>query len=215
MSAATLPRLTALLAALILPTTALSAQAASQARSDSYTWSLGLNGGMMTLRTPTQDAKFLPLGGAHLRIVANRTALVLGVDEIFGSEEESGLIRFNDVRRYQALLLAYPFGGAVEPYLGLGGSIMQVVEPRVSDIVSDPSTRAMLQSASEDAATFAAATAVAGLQGRWGRFNVFAQYQIGSKPNDSRLLTGVTHSVTAGIRIGLGSAREELVVTRD
>ena len=38
----------------------------------------------------------------------------------------------------------------------------------------------------------------------------FAQYQLGSAPNDDKLLRGVMHSLNAGIRIGLGSTKDDL-----
>jgi len=204
------PRITAILAALSLISSAAAAQGGTPPRADAHTWRLGINGGVTMLRTPTQDATALPSAGAHLHIMANRTALLLGVDEIFGADEQSGLIRFNDVRRYQAVLLAHPFNKRMEPYFGVGGGFMQVVRPRVSSIVTDPDVRAQLQEGARDASTSGFATALVGVQGRWGRFTAFGQYQIGSAPSDDRLLRGVMHSVMGGIRINLGSSQDDL-----
>ncbi len=202
----TLPCGAAFLAVLALSTAPLAAQS----RGDAQTWRLGLNGGVLSVRTQTQDATMLPMAGAHLHIMANRTALMLGVDEAFGADEEVGLVRFNDIRRYQAVLLAHPFDRRLEPYFGVGIGIHQVVRPRVADIVTDPTTRANLLDAADRASTAAYLTALGGIQGRWGRFTAFGQYQIGSAPTSDKLLRGVTHSIVGGIRIGLGSSQDDL-----
>ena len=126
----------------------------------------------------------------------------------FGSDERSGLIVFNDVRRYQAVLMAFPVNAPLEPYFGVGGGILQVVGPRVDDSVTDPFDREELAAAAEEASSHAFATAIAGVQGRWGRLTAFGQAQIGTSPNRDKLLRGALYSVHGGIRIGLGSAKE-------
>jgi hypothetical protein len=202
-------RLAGICAAALIAGSHLSAQAQ---RNDSYTWKLGLNAGTMTFQTHIQDYKWAFSGGAHILAMAKRGGVMLGVDEAFGSDEKagSGLILFNDVRRYQILLMAFPTEATVEPYFGVGIGIMQVINPRVDPTVSDPVTKAALLSGAQDAAASGFWTGLFGVQGRAGRMTVFGQAQIASAPGDDKLLKGTSYSIVGGVRIGLGSAREGL-----
>ncbi|MES2124522.1 MAG: hypothetical protein V4503_07505 [Gemmatimonadota bacterium] len=184
--------------------------AAHAQRADSYTWKLGLDAGSMIFSTRSQGSTVIPSAGAHVLILARRSGLMFGVDEGFGSDERSqgGLILFNDIRRYQAVLMAFPFQLALEPYFGIGAGVMQVVGPRVDPVVQDPSDRALLLTTAQDASTSGFVTGLAGIQGRWKRLAVFAQYQIHSSPSDDKLLKGPMHTFHVGLRIGLGSAKE-------
>lgn len=179
-------------------------------RDDSHTWKIGLQGGSMIFQTRTKDYEGIPSFGAHLLIMAKRGGLMVGVDEGFGDDEESGQIVFNDIRRYQALLMAFPLAGTVEPYFGVGGGLLQVVGPRVNDLVTDPIERDLLLEAADDASTHAFATFLAGVQGKWGRTSVFAQAQIATSPGSDKLLRGAFYTLHGGVRIGLGSTREDV-----
>lgn len=181
---------------------------ASAQRGDSFTWKLGVQGGSMVFQTRTQDSEIIPSAGAHFLIMARKSGLMVGIDEGFGSDERSGLVLFNDLRRYQAVMLAYPVSLPLEPYFGVGGGLLQVVSPRIDPVVTDPFERDALIEAAEDGSTSAFATFLAGLQGRWGRVTVFGQYQLQSAPGDDSLLDGVMHSLHGGIRIALGNSRE-------
>lgn len=185
--------------------------ASSQAlRDDSHTWKLGLQGGSMIFQTRTKDYEAVPSFGAHLLIMAKRGGLMVGVDEGFGDDEESGQILFNDIRRYQAVLMAFPVAGTVEPYFGAGGGLLQVVSPRVSSLVTDPIERESLLDDADDNSTHAFATFLAGVQAKWGRTSVFAQGQVSTAPGDEKLLRGALFSIHGGIRIGLGGTREDV-----
>jgi len=192
----------ALLIALLMPSVA-EAQ-----RSDSYTWKIGVSAGSMLFKTQTEDTKVIPSFGAHFLIMASRVGLQVGIDEGFGSDERSGLALFNDLRRFQAVAIAFPFSSPIEPYFGIGGGVLQVVGPRVDPVVIDPIDRDDLDDFFDEASTSGFLTVMAGVQGRWGRFTAFGQYQLGTAPNDDKILSGVLHSFHGGLRIGLGSARE-------
>ncbi len=185
-------------------------------RADSYTWKLGLNAGAMMFQTRSQDTKTIAAVGAHALIMARKGGLLVGFDEGLGKNESTsgGTIQFNDLRRYQAILMAFPFHGPLEPYFGAGGGILSVVGPRINpDLgITDPTQRASLLSAAKDASASGFLTALAGVQGRWGRVTAFAQYQLGSAPADDKLLKGNLHTLMAGIRIGLGSTKDDLKV---
>ena len=196
--------ITAIVLAATLPSAALAQ------RGDSYTWKLGLEAGGMAFQTNSQDTKVVPAAGAHLLIMARRGGLMFGVDEGIGSDETAsgGLVLFNDVRRYQGVLMAFPIAGPVEPYFGVGYGILQVVGPRISPDIVDPVDRQTELAAAKDASASAFLTALAGVQWRWGRLNVFAQYQASTSPSADNLLRGSTQTLMGGIRIGLGSSRE-------
>ena len=184
--------------------------AAHAQRADSFTWKLGFDAGSMIFTTHSQASKAIPSAGAHLMIMARRSGLMVGVDEGFGSDERTngGLILFNDLRRYQAVLVAFPFKLALEPYFGVGGGLLTVVAPRVDPVVQDPSDRATLLMLAKDASTSGFLTGLAGVQGRWKRLALFAQYQLHSAPSNDKLLKGVMHSFHVGLRLGLGTAKE-------
>lgn len=181
---------------------------ATAQRNDSYTWKLGIEVGSMLVQTRTQDSKVIPSAGASILIMARRAGLLVGVDEAFGTDERSNLIVFNDVRRIQAVLMAFPVSAPLEPYFGIGGGILTVVGPRVDPVVQDPFQREALLASAQDAQSSGFLTALAGIQGRWNRLTAFAQVQIGSAPNEDKLLRGPLYTIHGGIRIGLGSAKE-------
>lgn len=183
-------------------------QTARAQRGDSFTWKLGIQGGSMIFQTNSQDSELIPSGGAHFLIMARRGGLMVGVDEGFGSDERSGLVLFNDLRRYQGVLMAYPVSLPLEPYFGAGGGLLQVVSPRIDPVVTDPFEREELRQMAQDMSTHAFATFLAGVQGRWGRVTAFGQYQLHTAPGDDSLLQGAIHSIHGGIRIALGSSRE-------
>ena len=187
---------------------AIAPGTASAQRGDSFTWKIGVQGGSMLFQTNTQDNELIPSAGAHFLIMGRRGGLMVGVDEGFGSDERSGVVIFNDLRRYQAVMMAYPVALPLEPYFGVGGGLLQVVAPRIDPAVTDPFERQALKNAADEASTSAFVTFLAGVQGRWNRVTVFGQYQIHTAPSDDKLLQGPMHSIHGGVRIALGSSRE-------
>src|SRR5690606_16115132 len=181
---------------------------AAAQRGDSFTWKLGVQGGSMIFQTRTEDTQVIPSAGAHFLIMARNSGLMVGIDEGFGSDERSGLVMFNDLRRYQAVMMAYPVALPLEPYFGVGGGLLQVVAPRIDPIITDPFEREELRQVAEEGSTHAFATFLAGAQGRWGRLTVFGQYQLHTAAGDASLLHGVMHTVHGGIRIALASSKE-------
>jgi hypothetical protein len=179
-------------------------------RSDSYTWKIGFEAGAMAYETRVQDTKVVPAVGAQLLIMAHRGGLLVGVDEGIGSNENAtSSIQFNDVRRFQAVLMAFPLSGPIEPYFGGGGGLLTVVGPRVNPaLMLDPATAQEVQAAAEANSTSGFLTILFGVQGRMGRTTIFAQYQAGTSPSDDNLLHGSTQTAMAGVRIGLGSTKE-------
>ncbi len=189
-----------------------------------FQWYIGGQGGVTVFKTPTQGSSAIPNFGGHTLIVAKRTGLLLSFDEGVGSTETSSYtdgsgvqsVTFNDIRRYSAVLMAFPIRAAAQPYLGVGYGIIHVVNPT-------PASSAAFQSDAVELGSFGFGTFVGGLQFQVGRFVAFGQYQITTSPSQKtvtasdgtvlavgRLLDGPTHSFSGGLRIGLGSARENI-----
>ena len=171
-----------------------------------------------------KDRTAIPTFGGQTLIVARRTGLLLSVEEGVGSDETSSYsdlsgtqaVTFNDIRKYSAVLMAFPIRSAVQPYLGVGYGIMHVVSPR-------PVSLTAFQSDAEELGSTGFGTFLAGVTFQVGRLMAFGQYQITTSPGNSvvadpdgnavafgRLLTGPTHTFSGGLRFGLGSARESV-----
>jgi hypothetical protein len=201
--------------ALTLGTAHLAAQAPGNGN---FQWYVGGQGGVTFFKTPNQGRTGIPAFGGHTLIVAKRTGLMLSFDEAVGSNEQTSYtdvggtqaVTFNDIRRYSAVLMAFPIRAAAQPYLGLGYGIIHVVNP-------SPASPTALQSDAADLGSSGFATFVGGVQFQVGRMMAFGQYQITSGATEhstatafGRLLDGPTHTFTGGVRIGLGSSREDV-----
>jgi hypothetical protein len=210
---------------------------AQQPGNSTFQWYVGGQGGIMDFGTPIQGRTQAPVGGAHLLVTARRTGLLLSVEQAFGSNEASGYtsevfdsasalvssdfipVSFDYVRKYTATLLAFPIKGPLTPYFGIGVGVMHTGGYEVEDV---------------DAKVIGSSgfgTLVGGLNFRVSRFSAFGQYQITTGPSLQVLVTtlgdpekpdftfvrsgnifnGPTHTFTAGLRFGLGNARERTV----
>jgi hypothetical protein len=205
----------AVVLALTLGTAHLAAQAPGNGN---FQWYVGGQGGVTFFKTPNQGRTGIPTFGGHTLIVAKRTGLMLSFDEAVGSNEQTSYtdvagpqtVTFNDIRRYSAVLMAFPIRAAAQPYLGLGYGIIHVVNPT-------PASATALQSDASELGSSGFMTFVGGMQFQVGRMMAFGQYQITSGATQhstatafGRLLDGPTHTFTGGVRIGLGSAREDV-----
>jgi hypothetical protein len=202
---------------------------AQQPGSGAFQWYVGGQGGILNFET-VEGRHTIPLGGGHLLITARRTGLLLSVDEGLGSSEvgvytiqtvnSSGAVvgqqavaaGFKDLRKYSATLVAFPIKGPATPYFGVGVGILHTS----GNTPDDQFTKAV---GSSGFASF-----VGGLNFRVSRLSAFGQYQITTSPPEQaftqkmpdgsrvtafgNLFTGPTHTFTAGLRFGLGSARE-------
>jgi hypothetical protein len=192
---------------------------AQEGGSGAFQWYIGGHGGVFNFRTSAQDRNTIPTAGGQLLITARRTGLLLSVEEAFGSDEVSfftdgvgatHVATFNDIRKYSATLVAFPLRIPIQPYLGVGVGLMHVV---------NPSTTGPADAANELGST-GFGSFIGGVQFKVARFVGFGQYQITTAPSiqrssgfgaevgTGRLLEGPTHTFSAGLRIGLGNARE-------
>jgi hypothetical protein len=210
-------------AALALALGALPA-AAQQPGNGDFQWYIGGQAGVMLFDTPTQDRTAIPSFGGQTLIVARRTGLMLSVEEAVGSDETSAYndlsgtqtVTFNDIRKYSAVLMAFPIKAAAQPYLGVGYGIMHTVSPTPQNVTA-------FQSDAEELGSAGFGTFLAGITFQVGRLMAFGQYQITTSPGtgfvtddagavvaSGRLLSGPTHTFSGGLRVGLGSARESI-----
>jgi hypothetical protein len=184
-----------------------------------FQWYIGGHGGVLNFRTSGQGRTTIPTAGGHLLVTARRTGLLLSVEEAFGSDEVSfftdgvgttHLVTFNDIRKYSATLIALPLRIPIQPYIGVGVGLMHVV---------NPSTTGPQHAANELGST-GFGSFIGGVQFKVARFVGFGQYQITTAPSiqrssgfgadvgTGRVLEGPTHTFSAGLRIGLGNAKE-------
>jgi hypothetical protein len=214
---------------------------AQQAGTSAFKWYVGGHGGATSFRTNVGGRQLMPVVGGQLLVTAKRTGLLLSVDQGLGSDEptqtlfeirdsldnvvSAGAVNwtFQGIRRYSAILLAYPIHNQnIQPFVGIGGGIAHTTGNSPGPF-ADGSVESELSSTGFG-------TAVAGLEFRLGPFSAFGQYQIttkqGFKQRDTVLqrnsdgsavfrrldygewTLGAFHTITGGLRLSLGSARE-------
>jgi hypothetical protein len=207
-----------------------TAQLSAQGPVNTFQWFVGGHGGIMNFETPLEGHKTKPMGGAHLLITAKRTGLLLSVEQAFGSNQAASYnftvfdsagfvsssseipVTWNSLRKYSAMLMAFPIKGPMTPFFGLGVGVMHTVGHNPDD----GDTRAMGSSGF--------GSLIGGLNFKVSHFSAFGQYQITSGPSlevithkgpakstlvsSGNLFKGPTHTFSAGLRFGLGNARE-------
>lgn len=184
---------------------------------ETFKWYFGAQAGVTTFETQTQTRGGIFTAGGHMLITAKRTGLLLTVEEGFKRNQTSAYadataaggvrqVTFNDLRRYSATLLAFPFRTIAQPYLGIGVGWMQTVKEYPSG--TTPATAGAAQSLAERAGSYGFATFVGGVQTRVDRFVLFGQAELMTSPSAGKLLVGSALAFTGGLRISLGSSRE-------
>lgn len=208
-----------LIAALVGGTGTLEAQ---QLREDSYRWYIGPQGGVLLFQTQTQDYSTIPSVGFFALIMGKRGGVMLSVDEALGSDETSAFgditapngareVTFDHLRKYSATLMAFPLRGRFEPYIGLGFGILHTTSTQVEGVFTDPNDAADALAEAKERGSTGFGSLTGGLQLRASRSLVlFAQYQITTAPSDGSLLVGPSHAIVAGLRFGLGKAKEDI-----
>lgn len=204
------------LPALVLGTLLGTAPVAGQeVMSGTFQWFVGAHGGVTIFETAAQTQGGIPMGGGHMLITAKRTGLLLAVEEGFGSSElaayadpsaPGGLqqVGFNDIRKYSAVIIGYPFRSHVTPFFGIGYGFMHLHNP----FPISPADPDLAKAVAEDLGSFGFGTFVAGLQFRVSGVAAFGMYQITTRPGSEKLLTGPTHTLSGGLRFSLGRSRE-------
>ena len=216
--------------ALVLGAAQLPAQ---QPGNTTFQWYIGGQGGIMDFGTAIQGRSQAPVGGVHLLVTTKRTGLLLSAEQMFGSNEQAGYtsavldstgglvsnnaigVNFDYLRKYSATLVAFPIKGPLTPFFGIGVGIIHAGGFDAPDV------------AAKILGSSGFGSLVGGLNFKVSRFSAFGQYQITTGPapqidtftftqdgqtftvvNEGNLFTGPTHTLTAGLRFGLGNARE-------
>jgi len=185
---------------------------------DKFAWYLGAQGGMSIFETQTQTAGAFPAAGAHTLITAKRTGLLISMDEIIATNETSSYsdpavvggrrtVAFNDVRKFSFTLLAFPFNGSIQPYVGVGFGILQTVNEYPAGPFNSPAESDQAKKTANDLGTSTYPNFTAGAQFRLGKMLLFGQYELAGSPQSDHLLVGATHTFSAGLRFKIGSAR--------
>ena len=197
---------------------ALPAQQRLTERSDSWQWYVGPQVGVMLFETPSQSRGGIPVIGGHLLVMARSGGLIIGYEEGIGKDETSAMpsssgtpiaVTFNNIRRYSGTLAVFPWSGSIQPHLGVGFGIQHVVNPNVGGVFDSPAAAAAAQREAEERAGAAVMTGMVGLQLRpTSRVVFYGNYQIATAAG-GKLILGSTHTLSAGLRIGLGRWKQE------
>jgi hypothetical protein len=208
-------------------------------RSDSFKWYIGFNGGGVLAQTQLQDYKTLPSAGAHILVVGKRGGVMVSVEESFGDNEQSAFAftyarvietvvngetvedtvlafpvhgaSFDRIRKYSAMMMAFPIKAKLEPYLGVGFGLMHTVGTELVTPVPDPQEGFKADSVMSVRNSSGFGSFVGGVQyGAGSPVVVFGQYQVSTAPAGGNLLTGPTHSFQFGLRLRLGRAKEDI-----
>jgi hypothetical protein len=192
----------------------------AQGGNSPFSWYLGAHGGVMIFETPRQTSTGIPVVGGHFLITAKRTALLLAVEEGIGSDEQSSYldptapsgvrnVNFNDIRKYSFVLMLYPFKSPAQPFFGLGYGLIHLHNPWPLATLTT-AEKATADSIATERGSSGFGTFVAGLQLQAGGIALFGMCQITTSPEDGKLLEGPTHTLSAGLRFSLGSAKESI-----
>lgn len=208
------------------------AQTAAAQRPDNFAFYIGGYGGVLNFNASAQTRATVPLGGAQLMIKAKRTGLILQVDQGFGSDERAifqtqldsagtrvspvttDSVSFDWVRKYSAILVAFPIRAPISPYFGIGVGLMEVGGYNRTTTEGE-----------RQLGTSGFGTIIGGIQIQYSRVTAFGQYQVTTGRSQDAVetqdlggpftqlyrtpfLRGVTHSLTAGLRFNLGRSKE-------
>jgi hypothetical protein len=214
--------------ALLLAAAASPCPAAAQRQPGdrSYGWYWGAQGGAFYYQTNTQGYYFDPVVGAHWLVTAGRTALYVAYEQawflvdakaqIADPNSSSGLrdVSFHDMRRLMFGVLSFPIQKRIQPFLGSGFALMQVLNPRVDCSGTTPNSdctslsgRIAAEEKAQDAASKAFFWLMGGAQLTRGRMSLFGHYVFTSSAKNF-LLAGTTHTFQGGIRWSLGTSKE-------
>lgn len=196
--------------------------AAQQASSTSYQWYWGAQAGALRYKTAAQPYYFDAVFGGHWLITAKRSALYLAYEQAHFSVPAVGLAansqggspwvtQFSDVRRVLIGVMVMPVQGHIQPLLGGGFALMQVLSPAVNCSSGCASSTDSLNAQNDvnTAASNAFIWASVGLQINFGKLGVFGQAFVNSA-TPTFLLQGPTFAIETGLRYSLGSSKEDI-----
>lgn len=211
--------------ALALTVALVQPAAAQRAHDRSFQWYWGGQGGAFYYQTAAQGYYFDPLVGGHWLITARKTALYLAYEQaMFLADAKAAIgdpasvgcsvgtacrdVSFSSMRRIMFGILAFPLGKRIEPLMGGGFAMMQVLDPVVDcSTCATASEQFAAQSRAEDASSKAFFWLMGGIQISQGKMSLFGHYILTSAAQDF-LIQGTTHTFQAGLRYSFGTAKE-------
>ena len=213
---------------------ALVQPAAGQQRAHdrSFQWYWGGQGGGFYYQTAAQPYYYDPIIGGHWLITAKRTALYLAYEQaVFLTEANAAIfdpasvscsigtacrdVTFGDMRRIMLGVIAFPLQKRIEPLVGGGFAMMQVLNPVVDcSTCLGASEQFEAQNRAEDASSKAFFWLMGGIQISQGKMSLFGHYILTSAAKDF-LIQGTTHSFQAGLRYSLGTSKEGITGDRN
>ena len=123
---------------------ALSTGAAeAQQIEDAYGWYLGGQGGVTIFETPAQTQASIPTVGGHVLVMVQKFGLLASYERAFEDGQLTSFadptvlggrrgVTFNAINKVTTAAVAYPFRGAVEPFIGGGlgiyGGVMRSLQ---------------------------------------------------------------------------------------
>jgi hypothetical protein len=194
---------------------------AAQAQTDrefENSWFWGVKGGVMQFWTSDVNHAPAPLIGLDMLITRRNVGLNVSMDQSFFDETgqypeydfdgvslgTQGRARIQDMRRYQASILAFPKRyGTLRPYAGVGFAL-NVIQ-KTESIESDPNADA--DQSIEDVRSRGAVLFTGGLQGQFRRVALFGQATLMPAKNRSFFTDGETVFLEFGVRYNIGSSR--------
>ncbi len=185
-----------------------------------FKWYIGPQAGGLFFETQNQTRGTAFVVGGHVLITARRTGLLLSFEEGITTNQVSSVadptgpagrrtVIFNDLRKYSAVVLAFPIRHNPQPFIGIGFGILQTAKeyPDQTGLLT-PADVTAAASAARKAGSYGFGTGALGIQWQSSRLGLYAQAQMTTAPNDTKLLVGPTIGFTGGLRISLGGARE-------
>ena len=190
-----------------------------------HQWYWGGQGGLFIYKTNVQSSTAEPIFGGHWLITSRRTALYVGIEQSFFLSDAHAVIfdpnsssssvgpafrdvTFSEVRRVMFGLVTHPAQRRMEPFVGGGFAMVQILSPFVDCQGCNLSQAAEAEDRVAEAASKAFFWVKGGLQINYSsKLNVFANYLITSSSRGF-LLDGNTHTLQGGIRYSLGTSKE-------
>lgn len=215
---------------LALASTVLAGSAAAQATSWQHKWYWGAQGGIM--RFETIDITGVQTGwqnaytvGGHWLITGTRSAFYAAFDQVLFNDTTNSTIAdasapggarsvaFNKGRRVQAMLLIFPTDGYIQPYLGGGFGIHQLVNAFPTGSFNTPQEEENALRTVDETSTKAFPILAGGMQMRFSRLALFGQAQY-MPMGRNYLITSAQYVFSIGFRYAVSASREEVTARR-
>lgn len=164
------------------------------------------------------DRTQAPYLGIEWLITRSRGALLITGEQMFFDEatamaDQNGngfTIRMNNMKRVSAAALAFPVSyGTIRPYGGLGLALNFIGKTSVDEPFQDDAQQFEVNGfidETKDAATF---FLIGGVQAQYRRFSVFGQATLTPRTRNFLLGHRAAYALEAGIRLNLGSSRDQ------